>query len=556
MEKQLELLEESLPKVNAVQFFGDSDIERGEVFTRPEVVNFILDLTCWSIGNDFSNLKLLEPSAGSGDFIVPAAQRLLESRTWAPSELQGRIKAVEVNRGSLSLCRKRLTSLLEKYGYSRKDRELILKDWLVHDDFLTTRFDGQFTHVVGNPPYVRQEALPPPLLKLYRARYQTMYDRADLYVPFFERGLSLLSPHGRLGFICADRWMKNKYGGPLRNFISSGFHLEHYADFTGCPAFLEEVVAYPAVIVIKRGEGSETRTTSRPEISDVSLQKLAREMQNPGTSGATTTVAKVVSGSAPWLLENPGRLNIIRELEDRLPTLEQAHCKVGIGVATGLDQVYIKDDKDLPIERERKIPLALTKDIVDGELVWSGKVVLNPFDGNTPSLVEPSRYPLFQDYLEKHRERIEKRHVAKKNPTNWFKTIDRIYPSLAKTPKLLIPDIKGEATVIYDPGKLYPHHNFYFVTSEDWDLHALQAVLLSSVAQAFIATYSLRMRGDCLRYQAQYLRRIRLPLWSEICPQLKAKLIAAGRTRSRADIEEATQLLYGLSAHEWMTLKS
>ena len=34
-------------------------------------------------------------------------------------------------------------------------------------------------------------------------------------------------------------------------------------------------------------------------------------------------------------------------------------------------------------------------------------------------------------------------------------------------------------------GKLYPHHNLYFVTSETWDLHALQAVLLSDMTRAF-----------------------------------------------------------------------
>jgi hypothetical protein len=35
-------------------------------------------------------------------------------------------------------------------------------------------------------------------------------DRADLYDPFIERSLRLLTDSGRLGFICADRWMKNR----------------------------------------------------------------------------------------------------------------------------------------------------------------------------------------------------------------------------------------------------------------------------------------------------------------------------------------------------------
>jgi len=37
-----------------------------------------------------------------------------------------------------------------------------------------------------------------------------------LYIPFIERSLCMLAPGGALGFICADRWMKNRYGAPLR----------------------------------------------------------------------------------------------------------------------------------------------------------------------------------------------------------------------------------------------------------------------------------------------------------------------------------------------------
>jgi hypothetical protein len=61
------------------------------------------------------------------------------------------------------------------------------------------------------------------LLAEYRRRYATIYDRADLYVPFFERGLQLLADDGRLAFICANRWLKNKYGGPLRGLIARDF---------------------------------------------------------------------------------------------------------------------------------------------------------------------------------------------------------------------------------------------------------------------------------------------------------------------------------------------
>ena len=34
------------------------------------------------------------------------------------------------------------------------------------------------------------------------------------------RSLGLLATGGQLSFICADRWMKNRYGGPLRAMVA------------------------------------------------------------------------------------------------------------------------------------------------------------------------------------------------------------------------------------------------------------------------------------------------------------------------------------------------
>jgi hypothetical protein len=149
---------------------------------------------------------------------------------------------------------------------------------------------------------------------------------------------------------------------------------------------------------------------------------------------------------------------------------------------------------------------------------------------------------------------ICRRHCAKKTPSNWYRTIDRITPALAERPKLLIPDIKGEAHVVFEAGGLYPHHNLYFITSDAWDLRALQAVLLSVVTRLFIATYSTKMRGGFLRFQAQYLRRIRLPRWVDVPETLRFDLTTAA---TRRDIEEcniAAFKLYGLTSEEQSSL--
>src|SRR6185312_12757836 len=126
--------------------------------------------------------------------------------------------------------------------------------------------------------------------------------------------------------------------------------------------------------------------------------------------------------------------------------------------------------------------------------------------------------------------------------------------SLAKRPKLLIPDIKGEARVVFENGMLYPHHNLYFVTSDTWELRALQAVLLSRLTRLFITTYSTKMRGGFLRFQAQYLRRIRLPQWGSVTAPLRERLMQAATALDIDACDEAVAALYSLTKHERETL--
>jgi hypothetical protein len=125
---------------------------------------------------------------------------------------------------------------LERAGLAAIDAEALAGQWLIYGDFLLIPFAGRFDVVIGNPPYVRQEMIADALMSEYRARYCTIYDRADIYIPFIERSLQLLSRRGQLGFICADRWMKNRYGGPLRQLVADAYHLKIYVDMVDTPA--------------------------------------------------------------------------------------------------------------------------------------------------------------------------------------------------------------------------------------------------------------------------------------------------------------------------------
>lgn len=547
--------------IEALATAGGTDV-RGAIFTRREVVDFLLDLSGYTSDRSLYRLRLLEPSFGGGDFLLPAIERLLKS--WKAhrsvdkslSKLEPCIRAVELHRDSFVSTKARVVELLANYGIGKKDARKLAEAWLREGDFLLTELPSGFDVVVGNPPYVRQELIPAALLSVYRARYSTMYDRADLYIPFLERSLKLLAEGGVLGFICADRWMKNRYGGLLRKLVAEQFHLKIFVDMVDTPAFHTEVIAYPAITVIARERGTTTRIAHAPEIEAAALKTLASALlspRKPRKNSGVQCLDSVARGNEPWILDATPQLAIIRRIEVEFPLLEEVGCKVGIGVATGADKEFIGLFEELDVEDDRKIPLVMTRDIQGGGVAWRGYGVINPF-ADLGGLVDLADYPRLRRYLEARKEKIARRHCVQKLPSNWYRTIDRITPALAKKPKLLIPDIKGEAHVVLEKGEFYPHHNLYFVTSDSWDLEALQAVLLSSVTRLFIATYSTKMRGGFLRFQAQYLRRLRLPKWDKVPARIRQKLVRAGRARDISACNEAAFALYRLSKEELTTL--
>ncbi len=549
--------------IDAVRSMADSHAtERGAVFTRPEVVEAILDLSGYTPDQPLYLFRLLEPSFGDGDFLVPAVSRLLTSINNANvdhlqsiSFLRGAIRAVELNRDHHTNTSQRLTKLLREHGHSAAEAASLCASWLLCDDFLLCEPGIDFDYVVGNPPYVRQERIPAALLSEYRARFSTLYDRADLYVPFYERALDLLKPGGTLGFICANRWLKNKYGGPLRNKIASGYHVSYFIDMENVDSFHADVIAYPAITIIRRPKlpgttSLPTRIAANGAAVSMALRDLSEMLASPASNEqAVHQVMLGGLGDAPWLFDNVSRLSLLRKIEASFPTLEQVGCKVGIGVATGCDRVFIGDFDTLDVEVERKLPLVMARDLVEGQIRWGGKGVVNPFEANG-QLVSLAHSPRFSAYIDLHREAIAGRHVAARSAERWYRTIDRIYPELVQRPKLLIPDIKGESTVVLDEGHFYPHHNLYFVTSDDWDIRALQTVLRSSISIMIVASYCTRMAGGFLRFQAQYLRRIRVPAWKHVPASIRAELVAASTSRTQIELDTPVFELFGLTSSE------
>jgi hypothetical protein len=311
--------------------------ERGAIFTRREVVDFILDLSGYTVDQPLHQRRLLEPSFGGGDFLLPVVERLLAAYIanggTAPGvDLLDSICGVELHHASLARTSAALEMLLTKNGVQAEDALQLCETWLIQGDFLLTELPAAFDYVVGNPPYVRQEMIPDALLSEYRHRYATIFDRADLYIPFIERSLALLAPSGVLGFICADRWMKNRYGRPLRELVTSKYHLRAFVDMVDTHAFTSDVIAYPGVFIIANEHGAATKVARQPEISTDALASLAQALSCDDNHPSVYRFS-VAAGGEPWIVEASASLELVRRFETELPVSVLPSSRAGQGGA-------------------------------------------------------------------------------------------------------------------------------------------------------------------------------------------------------------------------------
>lgn len=525
--------------------------ERGAIFTKRWVVELVLNLAGYVDDQDLVSSLAVEPAAGEGAFLVPMAKRVIAScrrqgrpdRDCLPSLL-----AFEIDSSTAGTARVAVQRALTAMKVSAADASLLSASWIRVGDYLheAPRLPPA-DFVIGNPPYVRIEDLPSTVQSFYRSSYRTMKGRADLYIGFFEAALSQLRCDGVCAFICADRWMLNQYGAPLREMISSQYAIQTVVEMHEANGFLEDVSAYPAITVIRKSEqrtvvvasaDHEAERAGATALAGVIRQVSERYAPAMPKGLRAVRVEHWYHGSEPWPLVDPKDLALLRRLEDRFDVIgsEATSTRLGIGVASGCDAVFLTTDKSL-VEPSRLLPLALADDLRTGSLQWSGHYLVNPWDQD--GLVDLAHYPRMKHYLDKHIAKLSSRHCTREQKKRWYRTIDRVDPRLTGQFKLYFPDIKGCIHPVLDRGMTYPHHNLYFVVSDVWDLEVLGGLLMSRIAQFFVECYAVRMRGGFLRFQAQYLRRIRVPRPEDITAEQAEGLRQAFAVRN---VEVATEI--------------
>ncbi|MDV7991940.1 BREX-2 system adenine-specific DNA-methyltransferase PglX [Rhodococcus sp. IEGM 1374] len=269
------------------------------------VEEFILDQTLTPAIAEFGleGFKIIDPSCGSGHFLLGAFERL--NHAWLESapgldakervrRAMGSVHGVDINPFAVAIARFRLTvaglkamgesslvgvsaigfrlaigdSLLGVHGgvtqtfdfdENEQHKNAFVYDTEDIDEYLGILGRGQYHVVVGNPPYIT------PKDKALNARYRLLYKTAvrkyALSAPFMELlfRLAIRGEQGQgagyVGQITSNSFMKREFGKKLIEYLFAGHDIGNPIDLT---AVVDTSGAYipghgtPTVIIIGR----------------------------------------------------------------------------------------------------------------------------------------------------------------------------------------------------------------------------------------------------------------------------------------------------------------
>ncbi|RDX06462.1 SAM-dependent methyltransferase, partial [Bifidobacterium longum] len=418
----------------------------GVVYTKKWVVDLILDVAGYVPGTGISDKVIIEPSCGCGAFLTVIAGRLADDaiavgKGW--TSLGNAIRAYDIDSASIETARKAAVEALMTRGCPAIQARELCEQWIVHGDFILDDVPAA-DFIVGNPPYVRAVEIDRTKRSLYVKRLSSVTTGCDLYVSFFDRGLDTLKVGGTLCFICADRWLQNKYGTLLRSRMGTDCDLVSLVRMHGVDAFDDEVDAYPAVTTVRKGVAADHLkfVNCAPEFNEADATAVLDWLMDdePDLVGERFEAFEIdkPTGDRMYPLGNHDLVRFVSQACERLPKLEEAGVKLGIGIATGCDDVFLTEDDDL-VESDRMVPIFYMRDHRrgnDDRQRW----LVNPWNDDG-TLVNLDKYPRLKTYLETNKERLSRRYVAKKNKTAWYRTIDKLTPGLLDRDLLLMPDM-------------------------------------------------------------------------------------------------------------------
>ena len=400
-------------------------------------------------------------------------------------------------------------------------------DWKT--EFKEIMDGGGFDVVIGNPPYVRIQAMKewaPLEVELYKSTYQTASSgNYDIYVVFVEKGLELLRKNGQLGFILPHKFFTAQYGLELRKRLAERKLVRAIVHF-GDQQVFHGATTYTCLLFLSNAKSMSVQLT---KVNDLGLWRR-------NSSAAFVELAGDSLGTADWTLNTGGVGNLVEKIKTGGIQLGAIAEQIGQGIRTSANEVYVLDlihadkkfitvrseilGKEVRLERDAVRLFLQGREIKAYRLLSSGKVVVIPYalrDEKIVLLSEieiRSEWPLLHKYLSENKEYLSNREKGRFRGRDWYQFGRQQNIDLMLLPKILVPDTANRASFALDEHGDYAFTSGYGITLKpaiSTSVKYILGILNSRVLDFFWRSISTPLRGGYFRYFTQYIEQFPIP---------------------------------------------
>jgi len=376
----------------------------GQFYTPEKVVDYILDGVGYKSNQEIEGKTLLDPACGSGGFLVPAVNRLVErlrSKNFDAitilDKVRDNIYGFDINPFAAHLAETNLlfqvmdliseakkldpvfkmdqfnvfvTDSLKVPEEDQKKKQLsfVENDLAFSTAFMDAevvkdiklkrgRFAGGVDFVVGNPPYVRPHKISHKEKEYLWKNYNTYVAKSDIHSCFIEFGIKHIKFGGFLGFITSDTWRVLDSARELRKYVLTNTVIKKLSRM---PKSVFEDAEVQALIFVlqKQDHGFEENEIS---IVDFDSKNLINIVRQEVFIKDRKNIINIVPSHVSDLLNNITK--------DSIPLEKLGN--IDFGLKTGDDKNFIKKTKD--DEWDKKI--VSSRDIKRYNLEWNGEYV-------------------------------------------------------------------------------------------------------------------------------------------------------------------------------------
>jgi hypothetical protein len=342
---------------------------------------------------------------------------------------------------------------------------------------------GGFDAVIGNPPYVRQELLGDEIKRALRAGYTAYDGMADLYVFFFEQGLRLLRPGGRLSYVITNKWLRAGYTEALRDLLATTTQVEFIADFGHAKHFFPDADVFPSVVTVRKLPTGED-AAGEAQVCIIPRDAVPEKGLAVAVANTTYSLPRACFSKSGWTLEPLEVIALIEKMRRYgVPLAEYTGVTPFRGVLTGFNEAFVIDGAT----RERLIredprsgdiirPYLRGQDIDRWASEWAGQWMIFTRHG-----IDMAAYPAIKAHLAQFRKNLEPRPTdwrpteiesewpgRKPGPYRWYEIQDNVaYFMEFAEPKIIYQEIQYYARFSLDLDGILLNNKAFFIKTDD-----------------------------------------------------------------------------------------